>query len=179
MNNKCEPPTSLNTWVNIFPFLECIDWSKVYTFRNKITTEPYLQSFQYKILNCTLNCRYNLFNAKIVESPTCLYCNDELVDTIGHHLFCCESIRIFWSDPHKWLKSNFELCIVPTVCEILLGIPFDKDLSLLTINYMFLLSKWLINNRILQNKPINFIDFLITLKINSKLSRTSTFSKEI
>ena len=164
VHNKCEPPTSLNTWVDLFPFLECIDWSKVYTLSNGITTEPYLQSFQYKILNRTLNCRYNLFNWKIVESPTCLYCNDELVDTIEHHLFCCESTRIFWRDLHKWLKSNSELCIVPAVCEILLGIPFDKDLSLLTINYIFLMSKWFINNRKSQNKPINFIDFLITLK---------------
>ena len=164
VNNKCEPPTSLNTWVDLFPFLECIDWPKVYTLSNRITTEPYLQSFQYKILNRTLNCRYNLFNWKIVESPTCLCCNDELVDTIEHHLFCCESTRIFWRDLHKWLKSNSELCIVPAVCEILLGIPFDKDLSLLTINYIFLLSKWFINNRKSQNKPVNFIDFPITLK---------------
>ena len=42
-------PTEEEIWVDIFPFLEGVNWSSIYKFVYKISNEPYLQSFQYKI----------------------------------------------------------------------------------------------------------------------------------
>ena len=42
-------PTAIETWLNLFPFLEQIEWNSVFTLVYKITKEPYLQSFQYKV----------------------------------------------------------------------------------------------------------------------------------
>ena len=48
---KTKPPRSIKTWINLYPFLEQYDWKKIYKITFKYMREPYLQSFQYKILN--------------------------------------------------------------------------------------------------------------------------------
>ena len=58
---KIQKPTSLSTWLDLFPFLEYADWRVIFNTPYTICKEPYLQSFQYKILHQTLNCNYNLF----------------------------------------------------------------------------------------------------------------------
>ena len=63
INLKSKSLSSLDIWVDLFPFLENID---LYLHYQTVTCEPYVQSFQYKVLNRTLNCRYNLYNWKIL-----------------------------------------------------------------------------------------------------------------
>ena len=58
---KIKKPTAQEMWVNIFPFLENLEWDKIYLLPYKITSEPFLQSLQYKILNRILNCNERLF----------------------------------------------------------------------------------------------------------------------
>ena len=84
INPKSKPPSSLGIWVDLFPFLDKLDWSNIFTLVNRVTDEPYLQTFQYKVLNRTLNCRYNLYKWKISQSPFCTHCNGTHVDTIEH-----------------------------------------------------------------------------------------------
>ena len=56
-----EPPTSKEKWINIFPFMENIDWSKIFSLSFRTVREPYFHSFQYKVLNRILNCKDKLF----------------------------------------------------------------------------------------------------------------------
>ena len=63
--NTIKPPTSIETWINIFPFLETEDWNSIFLRTFEITKETYLQSFQYKILNRILYCKDKLFKCKI------------------------------------------------------------------------------------------------------------------
>ena len=48
--DKIKPPTAVESWVNLYPFLEQFDWKEIYAIPFKKTKEPYLQSFQYKII---------------------------------------------------------------------------------------------------------------------------------
>ena len=64
-NPISKPPTSIETWINIFPLLETENWNSIVLRTIKITKETYLQSFQYKILNRILNCKDKLFKWKI------------------------------------------------------------------------------------------------------------------
>ena len=43
-----QPPTVIDTWINIYPFLELVEWKNIFTLASKITSEPYLQSLQYQ-----------------------------------------------------------------------------------------------------------------------------------
>ena len=86
-------PTAIETWINIFPYLENQDWGSIYKRIFNITKEPYLQSFQYKIINRVLNCKDKLFKWKILETNMCLVCKD--VDGVEHHLFYCIESKKF------------------------------------------------------------------------------------
>ena len=54
---KIETPTSISRWCNLYPFLDQYNWDLIYKLPYQFTKEPYLQSFQYKILHNILNCR--------------------------------------------------------------------------------------------------------------------------
>ena len=85
MSEKVEPPSSHNIWHDLFPFLEFSNYDEIFERIFLITKEPALQTFQYKVINRIINCRYNLYKWKITDSPLCTYCS--AVDTIEHHLF--------------------------------------------------------------------------------------------
>ena len=68
---KIEPPTSLEKWIHIFPFMENIDWSKIFSLSFRTIREPYFHSFQYKVVNRILNCKDKRFTWKKPDNNTC------------------------------------------------------------------------------------------------------------
>ena len=86
---KSKPPSAIETWVNIFPFLEQYNWKDIFNIPFKYVREPYLQSFQYKIINQILNTNKKLHTWKIEQSNKCDYFQS--IDTIEHHLFYCKT----------------------------------------------------------------------------------------
>ncbi len=160
---KTIPPTSIETWIDIFPFLGKVEWSTYFTIPQKITREPYLQSFQYKILNRIINCKEKLFKWKISETPVCIYCNE--IDTIEHHFFYCRESSLFWNRLEKWLENNLQLKFSFTVCEIIFGIPLDNaQPEIVMINFIILLGKWYINKNRTDEKLLYFINFIELVK---------------
>ena len=139
MIGKVEPPSSLNIWHDLLPFLESSNWDEIFERISLITKEPALQTFQYKVINRIVNCRYNLYKWKIIDSPLCTYCST--VDTIEHHLFSCRSTLKFWHEVTKWTKKNLEVTLNFTICEILFGIPFHGDINLFIINSLIMHGK--------------------------------------
>ena len=47
VDKKIEEGTAIEKWVNRFPILNDAEWKEIYKRGFKVTTEPYLQSFQY------------------------------------------------------------------------------------------------------------------------------------
>ena len=139
-----------------------MDWSIIYKLAFKTTTEPYLQSFQYKIIQGILNCNYNLNKWTILDSNKCLYCEE--IDTIEHRLYACEQSKLFWERLQTWMRDNLEVSFPLTVCEVLFGINMNSDPNVKVINFIILLGKWYINNTKQNEKPLYFIDFLSLLQ---------------
>ena len=163
IKEKTESPTALNIWINIYPFLETLEWNKVFTLPFRTTQEPYLQSFQYKILHRILNTREKLFTWKIAESNKCYICDE--MDTLVHHLFSCPSSRNIWTQLESWLRNNLGTGFSFTECEILFGIPIDhNNVDIQIINYFILLGKWYINKCKSLNLNLYFIELLQLLK---------------
>ena len=94
-------PTAENKWYNLYPFLVHLNWTEIYILPNKISNEPYLQTFQYKVLNRIVNCNECLFEFKIKESENCLSCNQ--VDTLEHHLVSCKIYHKMWKKIQEWI----------------------------------------------------------------------------
>ena len=162
IKNKTQEPTALKTWLNIFPFMETVDWNKIFSLTFKIIREPYFHSFQYKILNRILNCKDKLFTWKLSENNECIYCNE--IDTIEHHLFTCVYCRVFWNLVSEWIKDNLDTSFNFTICEIIFGIPISYNPTINAINFIIILGKWYINNVRTLNKTISFPPFLKLIK---------------
>ena len=159
IEDRTEAPTAINTWVNIYPFLETINWNHIFTLSFETTKEPYLQSFQYKILNRILNMREKLSTWNIIDTNKCYSCNK--VDTLEHHLFSCPASRKFWLQLENWIYNNLETYFSFTECEIIFGIPLDKNnIEIKIINYLILLGKWYINKCRSSNTNVYFIELL-------------------
>ena len=166
ISDKVEQPSALNVWLDLFPFLESINWDEIFERIFLITNEPALQSFQYKVINRIINCKYNLFKWKITNSPLCTYCST--VDTIDHHLFSCQTTQKFWQEVTKWTEKKLKVKLNFTTCEILFGIPFHGDINLHIINKFIIHGKQYLNNRKCNSLPIIFNDFLNEFKMKVK-----------
>ena len=163
LRNVIQLPTAIGTWVDLFPFLEGINWTPVFTGTNKVTSEPYLQSFQYKIINRTLNCNYNLFKWKILDHSTCNYCPLN-IDTIEHHLYYCNKSKEFWEEIENWLEATLQTKFSFTICEVIFGMLYIDTNIFHSINYVILLGKWYINSSKIHEKRICLLDFLNLVK---------------
>ena len=132
----------------------------------KIAKEPYLQSFQYKILNGTVNCRYNLYiKWNKISCDKCLYYSN--TDTVEHHFCYCSVSTNFWYESNKFLYKTISIKINFSVCEILFGIfsySNNDDVVFSIINLTILLGKWFLNSCKAHEKPVNFSDFVKMLK---------------
>ena len=158
-----KPPTAISTWLDLFPFLEQVNWKYLFICINKVTSEPYLQSFQYKILNRTLNCNYNLFKWNILEHCMCHYCPLE-IDTIEHHLYYCPESKMFWENIENWLESTIKIKFSFTICEVIFGM-LDLDVNIRhSVNYILLLGKWYINLAKTNDKRMFLLDFINLVK---------------
>ena len=140
-----KPPTSLSTWINIYPFLETHAWHITFALPYKIVHEPYLQSFQFKIIHRIINCNDNLYKWKIIDSPKCNYCTS--VDTIEHHFYYCHISIEFWKKLSHVIYEVFNLNIQFTVCEILLGLSTHNNFQIKCINFLVLCGKWFLNQK--------------------------------
>ena len=140
MQDKFEPPTSINTWLDRFPFMENIDWKDIFELPYKIVSEPYLQSYQYQIVNRILNCNKRLNKWKIKNGPECDSCGE--IDTVEHRFYTCRESQKIWKGISKWIDENFYIKITFTICEVLFGIPANDDVFIQLFNFIILIVKW-------------------------------------
>ena len=170
VNKKVKAPTALYTWIDLFPFLEKLEWSEIFRLAHEISKEPYLQSFQFKILHRIVNCGYNLFKWNAVQSAVCNYCNS-CIDTIEHHFYYCVVSRDFWLKISDWLNSFMRESFSLSICEVLLGITKTSttDTRYYTQNYVIVLGKWFINLKKIIKKRFGFQITLHMSKIKLEL----------
>ena len=159
---QIKPPTAIDKWINTFPFLETEEWSPIFKRTFYITKEPYLQSFEYKILNRILNTNENLYKWKIQNSSECKLCGE--VDGVEHHLFYCNKSKSFWTSLKNWMVDNLGYGFELTVCEVIFGIPDTKNPDIRLLNFLILMGKWYINKCRSKENQIYFFEFLMILK---------------
>ena len=165
---KIKPPSAKDKWFDLFPFLDHIDWTKIYRLTYTVSKEPYLQTFQYKILNRTTNCRYNLWKWNLLPSGKCQFCVE--IDTIEHHFYYCSVSRRFWSNVLKWFQSKTSFTVDLSVCEVLFGVTIDcyGDKEIFnSVNLVILLAKWYIDTNRTLERDLSLSPFLNL--VNEKL----------
>ena len=127
-------PTSVEYWIEMFPFMARADWPKIFLLTKSILKQPYFQNFQYKILNRILNCNQKLKIWKIKKTDECVYCKE--VDTLCHHLYDCTKTKELWENLQIWMKNHLEISWPLTICEIIFGIPSSPDTKFTILNFI-------------------------------------------
>ena len=107
---------------------------KIFALPFKVALEPYVRSFQYKVLNSILYTNDKLYKFGFSQSNKCTFCNSDL-ESLYHLLYICPLSRnfleIFWS-----LISKEEIHL--SLQDVILGIT-TRPCPLL--NYLLLIAK--------------------------------------
>ena len=136
--------------------------SKTYLLPLHVASEPYVRSFQYKVLNCILFTNDLLFKIGYIANPNCTFCNEAL-ETIQHFLFYCAISQAFWNDVNYNILSKLSSCRYLLLRDVIVSfLREEMDLE----NYVLLLGKiYLWDCRRNDNKP-SIMHFIQILKKN-------------
>ena len=88
----------------------------------RVCSEPYLRSFQYKVLNSILFTHEILFKICYIPSPNCFFCQDTK-DTRNDVLFTCPFSYSLWMDVMaNILNNNISSCGCLLLSDVVIGI---------------------------------------------------------
>ena len=146
-----------------------LDWEKIYSlsFQTKLDTK--LREFQYKVLNRICYTNKMLFKFRIVDSPLCYFCNEE-IETLEHFFFYCERVRIFWNEVNNILQPQKLFSIPFDVKDIFFGMAHTVNNKVL-INYIILEGKYFIYRSKLNKSPLSISLFLEKCKRTYQIER--------
>ncbi len=102
--------------------------------------------------------KFKKYKWEITKEYICIFCEE--IDTLEHHLYECRESRLFWERLYIWMSNNLEVSFPLTICEIIFGIPEEKNSDLKIINYLILTGKWYINKMRTNNTELYFISYL-------------------
>ena len=111
--------------------------SEVYLLPLRVASEPYVRSFQYKVLNYILYTNDRLFKIGYVSNPNCTFCKENR-ETIHHILFECSFSKCFWDMVSSCILNRLGRCGCLSIRDIMIGI-LKEGMDL--INYIVILGK--------------------------------------
>ena len=144
-----------------------IDWAAICMLPRLVTHNPYMKSFQYRILNniLFLNKKLHIFGIK--SSPPCSFCN--LYDETPFHIFYeCNRVKYLWSDLVQCFQNTF---IFPTstpqtfILRILDSVSnnsFFENKKIITNHILFIFKLYVYKSR--EKKFININNFIAEIR---------------
>ena len=161
--NTHEAPKSLQKWKNDLaelndPYINTQIHKPFYEQIFKITKDPKLIWFQYRINHRILGTNYLLKKMNINTEDTCTFCKNA-PETLMHLFWSCEVSTQFWTQLLNYIKNKCNINMVDwTAYDVLFGLSMDNG----------------INNILLQAKY-----FMYGNKMRNQLPSVEVFKKNI
>ena len=111
-----------------------LDWERIYSLPFKVTLDTKLREFQYKILHRICYTNDMLFKFRIVDSPLCYFCGEEM-ETLEHFFFFCDRVRSFWKELNTILKLQKITSSSFDIKDVIFGLFHPENNSIL-VNYI-------------------------------------------
>ena len=129
-------PTSQQYFKTLIPHLN-LDWKLIYLLPRKLTKNPSLRAFQYKVLKNMLYLNHKLFQFKVSTTSLCSYCNKH--DETVHHLFStCNEVISLWTEIKLYFLNDIKLiALCPQIA--ILGYTNTDDRCFITQNLILLI----------------------------------------
>ena len=126
-------------WTKIGKEFDLIDdlISKTYLLPIRVASEPYLRSFQYKVLNSILYANDILYRIGFVSDPNCCFCKRNK-ETANHLFFSCSFSHSLWSEVTEKLFKKLGSCECLLLRDVMIGI-LKEEMDL--VNYAIILGK--------------------------------------
>ena len=173
-------PTAQAKFKEEYPSLS-IDWKEIYSVAFNVTSNTNLRVFQNKLLNRIISTNDKPFKFKLVDSPSCTFCNTS-EESLEHLLFFCRITEFFWKEVLSWLAIlNNEIIIVDfSLIDVLFG-KIDIDEDFIVINHILLLAKFNIYRSKLDSTKPSLEVFKAKLKgtLNIEFVRNAKLAQNI
>ena len=83
---KQTPLSAQKGFQDQFPDVQ-FDWNEIYSLSLKVSLETKIREFQYNVLNNTVFTNKEFFKIKMIDSPQCTFCKNEIEFLQNKHLF--------------------------------------------------------------------------------------------
>ena len=166
-------PTAVNRWTEDFP-INNEDWPLIFKLPYIATRDTYLQSLQFKFIHRIISCKKWLFTQKVIDSPYCNSCPDE-VDDLIHHFVDCKGLNNFWNSLESWWNRTGNYQVKITNKHIIFGFYYDIY-SFSSINFVILLAKSYIYRQVYLEHTVDFYNFLPLLKSKLEIEKSICIS---
>ena len=83
---KQTPLSAQKRFQDQFPDVQ-FDWNEIYSLSLKVSLETKIREFQYNVLNNTVFTNKEFFKIKMIDSPQCTFCKNEIEFLQNKHLF--------------------------------------------------------------------------------------------
>ena len=110
---------------------------KVFRLLYKVSFEPYIKAFHYKVLNSILFSNTKLFKIYYISEDKCSFCKLER-ETPHHLLFHCSLVQLFWKDFEYYFYLLTREFVHLTLQDVMTGIIYANYCLL---NYLILVAK--------------------------------------
>ena len=120
-------------------FSKNLDWRVIYTLPQKVTTNTYLRSFQYKILNIISYLNEKLFLFGLSAASFCFFCNS-FGEIIRYFFRDCTKTKCVWKKLQLKLKDNITPLPLTPPAAFFAFLEADYQ-SYLIRNHILLISK--------------------------------------
>ena len=111
--------------------------SKAYLLPIRVAREPYLRSFQYKVLNSILYTNDILYKIGFVSDPNRCFCKRNK-ETANHLFFSCSFSHSFWLEVTDKILKKLCSCQCLLLRDVMIGI-LKEEMDL--VNYVIILGK--------------------------------------
>ena len=134
--------------------------SVVYLLSIRVANEPYISSFQYKVLNSILYTNDILYKIDYVSAPNCCFCH-EILETLSHILFSCSFSNSFWNEVSANILNKLCGGRCLSLRQVVIGF-LKEEMDL--VNYIITLGKnflWTCRCKNIKPSSINFKRILL------------------
>ena len=110
---------------------------QLFILPHKVTLEPYVRAFQYKVLNSILYTNSKLYKIGYSQHDPCTFCKS-YPEKLNHFLYSCSCSKAFWNDFELFWFSGTQETINLTQQDVIFGV-LSRSCPLL--NYFLLIAE--------------------------------------
>ena len=92
---------------------------KAFSNLHRMKEGPFTKYLQFKLLHNRVFTNKKLYDIGISENSSCPYC-DEQEETMEHAFLNCNSVKEFWNELERWLRTHVDYSItIPNIEKIM------------------------------------------------------------